>query len=84
MAEEVVQYEVSERIATVTLNRPEARNALSSTLLRDLNARMHEANDRDDVDDVDAEAELQTLADQAKTRAVGLLAEMQANAQPAK
>ena len=34
MAEEVVLYEVSERIATVTLNRPEKRNALNSDVLR--------------------------------------------------
>jgi len=31
---DVVLYEVSERIATITLNRPEARNALSSAVLR--------------------------------------------------
>ena len=31
---DVVLLEVSERIATVTLNRPEARNALSSEVLR--------------------------------------------------
>ena len=30
----VVLLEVSERIATITLNRPEARNALSSEVLR--------------------------------------------------
>ena len=29
-ASDVVLLEVSERIATITLNRPEARNALSS------------------------------------------------------
>lgn len=47
---DIVLLEVSERIATVTLNRPDARNALSSALLRDLTKVMHEANDRDDVD----------------------------------
>ena len=31
---DVVLLDVSERIATVTLNRPEARNALSSEVLR--------------------------------------------------
>ena len=46
----VVLFEVSERIATITLNRPEARNALSSEVLRLLPQRMREANDRDDVD----------------------------------
>jgi enoyl-CoA hydratase len=47
---DIVLLEVSERIATVTLNRPDARNALSSALLRDLTRVMHEATDRDDVD----------------------------------
>ena len=46
----VVLLDVSERIATVTLNRPEARNALSSELLRQLPIAMREANERDDVD----------------------------------
>ena len=32
-ASPVVRYEVAERIATVTLNRPEVRNALSSEVL---------------------------------------------------
>ena len=35
-----VLLEVSERIATITLNRPEARNALSSAVLRSLPERM--------------------------------------------
>ena len=47
---DVVLLEVSEHIATITLNRPEARNALSSEVLRLLPQRMREANDRDDVD----------------------------------
>ena len=46
----VVLLEVSERIATITLNRPEARNALSSEVLRLLPQRLNEANRRDDVD----------------------------------
>ena len=46
----VVLLEVSERIATITLNRPEARNALSSEVLRLLPQKMREANERDDVD----------------------------------
>ena len=45
-----VLLEVSERIATVTLNRPEARNALSSEVLRLLPQLMREADNRDDVD----------------------------------
>ncbi len=47
---DVVLYEVSERIATITLNRPEARNALSSEVLRLLPQRLREAGASDDVD----------------------------------
>ena len=42
--------EVSDRIATVTLNRPEARNALSSELLGLLPERMRAAESDPDVD----------------------------------
>ncbi len=45
-----VLLDVSERIATITLNRPSARNALSSELLRLLPTVMHDAEARDDVD----------------------------------
>jgi enoyl-CoA hydratase len=45
-----VLFDVSDRIATVTLNRPEARNALSSEVLGLLPARLREADGRDDVD----------------------------------
>ena len=38
-ADEVVRYEVSDRVAVVTLNRPEARNALSAEVRRRLWAR---------------------------------------------
>ncbi|MFZ4719526.1 MAG: enoyl-CoA hydratase [Ilumatobacteraceae bacterium] len=47
---DVVLYEVSERIATITLNRPEARNALSSEVLRALPERMKQAEADPDVD----------------------------------
>lgn len=47
---DVVLYEVSERIATVTLNRPEARNALSSEVLRRLPVLLAEAEASEDVD----------------------------------
>jgi enoyl-CoA hydratase len=47
---DIVLLDVSDRIATITMNRPEARNALSSALIRELNRTMHVANDRDDVD----------------------------------
>jgi len=46
----VVLLEVSDRIATVTLNRPDARNALSSEVLRLLPERLREADANDDVD----------------------------------
>jgi enoyl-CoA hydratase len=45
-----VLLEVSDRIATITLNRPSARNALSSELLALLPKVMAEADARDDVD----------------------------------
>ena len=45
-----VLLDVGERIATITLNRPEARNALSSEVLRLLPRLMHEADTDDDVD----------------------------------
>ena len=47
---DVVLLEVSDRIATVTLNRPDARNALSTDVLRMFPALMREADGRDDVD----------------------------------
>lgn len=47
---DVVLYEVSERIATITLNRPEARNALSSEVLRLLPDLLRKADASDDVD----------------------------------
>lgn len=49
MAAEVL-YDVAERIATITLNRPEARNALSSSVLALLPEQIRRAEDDDDVD----------------------------------
>jgi enoyl-CoA hydratase len=46
----VVLYEVAERVATVTLNRPDARNALSAEVRRLLPDRLHQADADDDVD----------------------------------
>ena len=46
----VVLYEVADRIATVTLNRPEARNALSSEVLRLLPETLERAEADDAVD----------------------------------
>lgn len=45
-----VLLEVSERIATVTINRPEARNALSSNVLRLLPDQLRVAEADDNVD----------------------------------
>lgn len=51
MAEaDVVLYEVSEGIATITLNRPEKRNALSADVLRLLPQLMSKAEKDDAVD----------------------------------
>jgi enoyl-CoA hydratase len=47
---EPVLLDVSERIATITLNRPDARNALSHEVRRLLAAYVTEADERDDVD----------------------------------
>lgn len=47
---DVILYEVSERIATITFNRPEARNALSSEVLRLLPQLMQRADADPGVD----------------------------------
>jgi enoyl-CoA hydratase len=47
---DVVLLEVSERIATITINRPEARNALNNEVRNLLPQLMREADGRDDVD----------------------------------
>ena len=49
MADDVVLYEVADGVATVTLNRPEARNALSRALLKALNEALRQADADDDV-----------------------------------
>lgn len=46
----VVLYEVAEQIATITLNRPEARNALSSEVLARFAELISSAEADDDVD----------------------------------
>jgi enoyl-CoA hydratase len=48
--EDVVLLEISERIATITLNRPAARNALSSEVLALLAKLMSSADADDEVD----------------------------------
>jgi enoyl-CoA hydratase len=50
MSPDPVLLDVSERIATVTLNRPDARNALSSEVLALLNERTRAAEADPDVD----------------------------------
>ena len=47
---DVVLLEISERIATITLNRPEARNALSSEVAALLPQLMRTADTNDEVD----------------------------------
>jgi enoyl-CoA hydratase len=46
----VVELEIDQRIATVTLNRPASRNALSSEMLQVLPSLLREADEDDDVD----------------------------------
>ncbi len=45
----LVQVDVDDRVATVTLNRPEARNAISGELHRELDEAITGLDDRDDV-----------------------------------
>jgi enoyl-CoA hydratase len=45
-----VLFDVSERVATLTINRPESRNALNTEVLRLLPTYLIEAEERDDVD----------------------------------
>src|SRR4051794_27899681 len=47
---DVVLVDVTDRVATVTLNRPDARNALSSEVLRALPDAVADCDGRDDVD----------------------------------
>src|SRR3954454_8744366 len=47
---DVVLYEEADRVATVTLNRPEARNALSRQLQREIRELVSRASDDDEVD----------------------------------
>lgn len=45
----VIRLEVDDAIAVVTLNRPDARNALNSELMRALRDTMAEADERNDI-----------------------------------
>lgn len=46
---ECIQFDVSDQVARITLNRPEKRNALSGAMLRELHQALLEADDRRDV-----------------------------------
>jgi enoyl-CoA hydratase len=46
---EVIRFEVKDRIARITLNRPDKRNALSTALVRELHDALWESDDRTDV-----------------------------------
>ena len=47
---DLVLVDVTDRIALITLNRPEARNALSSAMLTQLAERMGQLDAQADVD----------------------------------
>jgi enoyl-CoA hydratase len=46
---ELLRFEVKDRIARITLNRPDKRNALSTALVRELHDALWESDDRTDV-----------------------------------
>ncbi len=49
MSESVLRVEVADRIATLTVNRPDKLNALNDAVIRALGAAIDECNARDDV-----------------------------------
>jgi len=49
MSEESILYEVVDRVATLTINRPKLKNALDQHALDSLVRRIHEARNDDDV-----------------------------------
>jgi enoyl-CoA hydratase/carnithine racemase len=49
VAYETILYDVSDRVATITLNQPDTRNALSTEMLRDALEALQAARDDDDV-----------------------------------
>jgi enoyl-CoA hydratase len=46
---ECIRFDVAERVARITLNRPDKRNALSAQMLAELHDALLEADDRTDV-----------------------------------
>ena len=49
MTYQTIRYDVSENIATITLNRPQARNAFTLTMADELNAALRQADSDDTV-----------------------------------
>src|SRR3569832_2051479 len=49
MTYELLTFQVTDRIATITVNRPDKLNALNDALMRELGSAMDEAIARDDV-----------------------------------
>src|SRR3954466_5384291 len=49
MAYEFLTFDVSERIATITVNRPDKLNALNDQLMGELGVAIQEARSRSDV-----------------------------------
>src|SRR5476649_2905716 len=49
MAYELLTFDVTDRIATVTVNRPDKLNALNDALMAELERAIDEATQRDDV-----------------------------------
>ncbi len=62
MSESIVLYEVVDRIATITLNRPEKRNALNPELVAQLTAFLNKAGDSEEVKVVILKASGQTFS----------------------
>jgi enoyl-CoA hydratase len=76
MGYELLTFQVADRIATITVNRPDKLNALNDALMRELGAAIDEARDRNDVGAVlltgagrafVAGADIAELADQSAT-----------------
>ena len=46
---ETIAFDVRDKVARITLNRPEKRNALSGQMVREIHEALLEADDRTDV-----------------------------------
>jgi len=46
---ETVNYSAANRVATISLNRPEALNSFNTQMRKELLAAVYQANDDDDV-----------------------------------